>query len=131
MAARCDDTARLVPELRKASASVKLVAPERLAAAVSRYIDWEAFAYWVRPGLELGSPLPQEVVRELRRRCPGFLEVQQDKRDWQQLMSWIADQGFWHSFDTVWLHFAPRAGSPPRCGWRKWFRISEAVELGG
>jgi hypothetical protein len=94
MAARCDDTARLVPELRKASESVKLVAPERLAAAVSRYIDWEAFAYWVRPGLELGSPLPQEVVRELRRRCPGFLEVQQDKRHWQQLMSWIADQHF-------------------------------------
>jgi len=93
-AAQCDDAARLVPDLQKVSASVKLVAPERLAESVSRYIEWEAFAYWVRPGLEVGSPLPREVAGELRRRCPGFLEIQPDARDWQGLISWIADQNF-------------------------------------
>jgi hypothetical protein len=76
MAARCDETAHLLPELQKAGATAKLVALERLAEAVSSYIDWEPFAYWVRPGLELGSPLPEEVARELRRHCSGFLEVQ-------------------------------------------------------
>ena len=116
IAAQCDDTAHLLPDLQKASASVKLVVPERLAEAVSRYIDWEAFAYWVRPGLELGSPLPKEVARELRRRCPGFLEVQQGARDWQELMSWIADQNFkdaksegWFDAILIFAHRHPRA----------------------
>jgi hypothetical protein len=116
MAARCDDTAHLLPDLQKASASVKLVAPERLAEAVSRYIDWEAFAYWVRPGLELGSPLPSGVAGELRRHCPGFLGVQPEVRDGQQLMSWIADQNFndakregWFEAVLIFAHRHPRA----------------------
>lgn len=116
MAAHCDDTAHLVTELRKASASAKLVGPERLVNAVSRCIDWEAFAYWVRPGLELGSPLPQEVARELQRRCPGFLEAHPDARDWQQLMSWIVDQNFedaksegWFEAVLLFAHRHPRA----------------------
>ena len=121
MAAQCDETARLVPDLQKVGASVKLVAPERLAEAVSRYIDWEAFAYWVRPCLELGFPMPQEVACELRQRCPGFLEVRQPgARDWQQLISWIADQHFEHAKSEGWfeaiLLFAqrhPRANRTP------------------
>ena len=104
MAAGCDDTAHLVPDLQKVGASVKLVAPERLAEAVFRYIDWEAFAYWVRPCLELGFPMPQEVARELRQRCPRFLEVQQPgARDWQQLISWIADQHFEDAKSEGWF----------------------------
>lgn len=116
MAARCDDTAHRVPDLQKASGCVKLVAPERLFAAVSRYIDWEAFAYWVRPGLELGSRLPREVARELGQRCPGFLEAQVRVRDWQQLMCWIVDQNFKDARNERWLdailihaHSHPRA----------------------
>ena len=116
MAGRCDGTAHLTPALRKASAAVRLVAPERLAGAVSRYIDWEAFAYWVRPGLEVGSPVPQEVAHELRLRCPGFLAAQQCERDWQQLMSWIADQDFkevksqgWFEAILLLAHRHPRA----------------------
>lgn len=45
LAAPCDETAHLLPEVQKAAASAKLVAPERLADAVSRYIDREAFAH--------------------------------------------------------------------------------------
>jgi hypothetical protein len=116
IAAQCDETAHLLPDLRKASASVKLVAPERLGEAVSRYIDWEAFAYWVRPSLELGSPLPREVARELQHRCPGFLEVQPGARDWQELMSWIVDRHFkdakregWFDAILILAHSHPRA----------------------
>ncbi len=115
MAAQCNDTAHLVTELQKVSASVKLVAPERLAEAVSRYIDCEAFAYWVRPCLELGFPMPQEVARELRQRCPGFLEAHPDARDWQQLLSWIVDQDFedaksegWFEAVLLFAHRHPR-----------------------
>ena len=116
MAAQCDETARLLPDLRKASVSVKLVAPDRLGEAVSRYIDWEAFAYWVRPGLERGSPLPTEIAREVKRRCPGFLEIQPVARDWRELMSWIADQNFkdakregWFDAILLFTHRHPRA----------------------
>lgn len=116
MAGRCEDTAHLLPELQKASASVKLATPKRLAEAVPHYVDWEAFAYWVRPGLELGSPLPQEITRELRQRCPGFLEAHPEARDWQQFLSWIGDQNFSHAksegwFDAILLfaHRHPRA----------------------
>jgi hypothetical protein len=116
MARQCDDTAHLVPGLQKAGAPVRLVAPERLADAVSRYIDWEAFACWVRAGLERGSPVPQEVARELRQRCPGFPGEHPDARDWQQLLSWIAGEYFedaksegWFDAILLFAHRHPRA----------------------
>ena len=73
MAAQCDETAHLVARERKARASAKLVHPDRLTEAVSRYIDWEALAYWARPALERGSELPAEVVRELGTSLPWIL----------------------------------------------------------
>ena len=94
MAAQCDDTAHLLPDVRKARESTKLVAPARLAEAVSRYVDWEAFAYWARLPLELECQLPAEVASELGRRCPGFLEAQPSARGWDQLMCWIANRHF-------------------------------------
>ena len=75
LAAQCDETDHLVAGERKARASVKLVDPVRLSEAVARYIDYEGLAYWVRPALELGSELPPEVVLELERRLPGYLQA--------------------------------------------------------
>ena len=46
LAAQCDETAHLVVRERKAKSSSKLVSTDRLTEAVSRYIDWEAFAHW-------------------------------------------------------------------------------------
>ena len=76
--------------------------PERLAEAVSRYIDWEAFAYWARPGLEHKEFLVSEVVHELDARCPGFVEFnakpraadRQPPNDWDLLMLWIGEISF-------------------------------------
>ena len=94
MAAECDDTAHLVPEVRGVMEPTKRFAPDRLADAVSRYIDWEALGYWARPVLERESELPEGVAHELAQRCPGFLEVQSGARDWQRFMWWIADHYF-------------------------------------
>jgi hypothetical protein len=111
-AAQCDDTARLLPVVKKARASAKLVAPDRLADAVSRWIDWEAFAYWARAALESGSAVPKEVVLELECRCPGFLAANSDTRlhdsaneshDWHSLMYWIADHYFQDAKTEGWF----------------------------
>lgn len=112
MASQCDDTARLVTRERRARAASKLAAPGRLADAVSQYIDWEAFAYWARPALECSSPLPAEVARELKSRCPGFAgsigstrghESEATLEDWHRLMRWIADHFFQNATAEGWF----------------------------
>jgi hypothetical protein len=101
--AQCDDSAHLVPEARAARESSQRVAPEQLAEAVARYIDWEAFAYWARPALERLEQLPAEVASELEQRCPRFLAAYRyaqtsapsgTLQPWPQLMRWIADHCF-------------------------------------
>jgi len=111
-AAHCDDTAHLLPDVRKARTSAKMVAPDRLAEAVSRWIDWEAFAYWARAALESMSGIPEEVPREIGIRCPGFLASNSDTRvhdlartahDWHSLMSWIAEHYFQDAKTEGWF----------------------------
>ena len=104
-ASQCDETAYLLPAVRKQRECFKVVEPERLAQAVSNFIDCEALAYWSRPTLEAQGSLPSEVASELNSRCPGFLESS-DKdrvaggrlsRDWDRLMQWIGE----HFFDDA------------------------------
>jgi hypothetical protein len=109
-AARCDETARLVPAMRKQRECFKLVSAERLAQAVSSFIDWEAVAYWARPALDASSSLPSEVTRELVSRCPGFLDPNTKQRQakgrsadqWQRLMLWISDHFFQDAKSEGW-----------------------------
>jgi len=112
MASQCDGTAHLVHNERRARATFKLVAPDRLAVAASQYMDWEAFAYWARPALECSAQLPSEVRSELRSRCPGFLGLidsqpgqdgKASSQGWHQLMCWIADNFFRHAKDAGWF----------------------------
>ena len=112
MAAKCDETAHLMAGERKARASAKLVHPDRLTEAAARYIDCEALAYWARPALEGGSELPPEVVRELERRCPGYLDARLKAcarassggaQDWEHLMLWVGDRFFQHAKAEGWF----------------------------
>ena len=122
-AATCDESAHLLPEIRKQRECFKLVDPARLKDAVSRYIDWEAFAYWARPALE-GEFVVDEVADELTARCPGFLELNARERtrdgelpkDWQRLMFWIRDHFFqeaktegWYDAIVISASIHPRA----------------------
>jgi hypothetical protein len=111
-AAACNPFAHLTPRAREARASYKLVEPKHLSKAVARYIDWEAFAYWVRPPLEAATPPGAEVARELARRCPGFLEFNAKARkadckdspqDWHRLMGWITDHYFQQAKMEGWM----------------------------
>lgn len=112
MASQCDDTAHLVPNERRARATSKLVDPDRLAAAASQYMGWEAFAYWARPVLECPSQLPAEVASELGSRCPGFLGRIDGPRGhkgraisngWHHLMNWVAEHFFENAKAEGWF----------------------------
>lgn len=112
LASRCDETAHLTARERKARTSAKLVHPDRLAEAVASYMDWEALAYWAQPALERGSDPPAEVVRELERRCPGYLEAEHKTRTqqsgdgdehWQRLMLWVGDHFFEDAKSEGWF----------------------------
>jgi hypothetical protein len=119
-AAQCDPTANLLPSVRRALASSKKVAPEHLAAAVSRYIDWEAFAYWVRAALERSEPLPREVARGLDERCPGFLEFHgrsssEAFHPFSDLLRWIGEHFFAEAIVEGWFDaIVHLAGMHPR-----------------
>ena len=89
--------------IRKGYEAYKRVNPQRLSEAVERYIDWETFAYWTRSALEGDGKLPEVVADELRRRCPGFLEHDEQLRKtdvpgkpqaWNRLFLW----GEYHLF---------------------------------
>jgi hypothetical protein len=112
MAAHCDETAHLTARERKARASAKLVHPDRLNEAATRYMDCEALAYWARQALERGSEPPPEVVHELERRCPGYLdaelkapaqEASAATQEWQRLMLWVADHYFQDAQTEGWF----------------------------
>ncbi len=124
-AARCDETAHLLPAVRKQRACFKLVDQERLAQAVSTFMDWEALAYWARPALETSSSLPKDVAaHELNSRCPGFVEFNARERvadgrlprDWHRLVLWIGEHFFqdaktegWYEAILISAHNHPRA----------------------
>ena len=112
MAAQCDETAHLTARGRKARASAKLVHPDRLTEAATRYMDCEALAYWAQQALERGSESPPEVVHELEPRCPGYLdaglkapaqEASAATQEWQRLMLWIADHLFQDAKTEGWF----------------------------
>jgi len=65
-AGQCDDTPLLCHEIRTIMESLKGISAERLAAALDRYIDWEAFAYWSRSAIDAAGELPPEVDHELQ-----------------------------------------------------------------
>ena len=121
-AAACDESRHLLPEIRKQRECFKLVDSARLAEALSRYIDWEAFAYWARPALEHESVV-DAVVRELDARCPGFRDFNLRERtrdddlpkDWQRLMFWIRDHFFQEAKTAGWYDaIVVSAGIHPR-----------------
>lgn len=124
LAVECDETARLLPKVRKERACFKLVDPECLTQAVLRLIDWEALAYWARPALEASDSLPSEVAHEIDSRCPNFLEFNAKERvvdgrlphGWRRLMLWIGEHFFrdanaegWYDAILMSAHSHPRA----------------------
>jgi len=92
------DACEMREDKRQVIKNSRLVSPERLAAAVAEYLEWEAFTYWLRSLLETDTRLPETVTRELEQRCPGFIESDRQLRStlvlenytqrWRALLKW-------------------------------------------
>jgi len=67
-------------------------------------MEWEVFTYWLRSLLESDGKLPDGIAKELQRRCPGFLECDEElcntlspedyTRRWKALLEWGEDRFF-------------------------------------
>lgn len=65
---------------RLADDQLKLVSAERLAATITDYVEWRAFAYWVRLIVETEGCVSGEMGSLLENRCPGFLKYAEEYR---------------------------------------------------
>jgi len=115
-AEQCDDQALDECEMREEKRRlIKLsrrVGSRALHHAVTRYLDWEVFAYWARTAIEAGPPLPVLVKREVNRRCPGFLEAdaaahaagpeEEPQFRFYRLLDWIGEHEFKQAQDQGW-----------------------------
>jgi hypothetical protein len=97
----------------QAEAQIKLVNPQRLAATITDFIEWRAFAYWVRLIVESEGCISCEMQLLLRERCPGFLEAaaayrQSHHREeeflWLRLIDWIDGHVLDFAISEGWQH---------------------------
>ena len=71
---KCSELGIVRPQLRQMLQPADHISADRFTEAVDSYVDWEEFAAWARTGLEQRPEIPQLIEKELRQRCPGFLE---------------------------------------------------------
>jgi hypothetical protein len=90
----------------------------RAADVVDTYVDWLAFAQWLRPMMGGNLQLPTEVARELGRRCPEFVPAQLSRpqqESWQIFVRHIEDRFFSKGNQQCWLDYVrEKARSHPR-----------------
>jgi hypothetical protein len=105
---QCDDQVLddygIREEKRRLIELSRRVGSRALHHAVTRYLDWEVFAYWARTAIEAGPPLPVLVKREVSRRCPGFVEAdaaahaakpeEEPHFRFYRLLDWIGENEF-------------------------------------
>ncbi len=114
---QCDDEVLDVFEMRqdrrRIIKAIRAIGPERLAEAVAQYIEWEAFTYWLRSLLEADTKFPDTVAKDVQRRCPGFLERDEELRSalspedytrrWKALVEWGENRIFFEARKEGWF----------------------------
>jgi hypothetical protein len=96
-----------------AKSQLRFTNPDRLAATITDYIEWRAFAFWVRLIVETEGSASPEMKALLDERCPGFLDdVEAYRRAhprereflWLRLISWLDHHTFGFAETEGWLH---------------------------
>src|ERR1017187_5672626 len=97
----------------KAEAELKLVDSARLGIALTEFIEWRTFAYWVRLVVEIEGGVSTKMQALLDERCPGFIadlnayrESHRDEREfvWLRLIEWIDNNIFESANAEGWRH---------------------------
>src|ERR1035438_5132059 len=97
----------------KAEAELKLVDSARFSAAITEFIAWRTFAYWVRLVVEIEGGVSTKMQALLDKRCPGFIadlnayrESHRDQREfvWLRLIEWIDHRVFGSASAEGWRH---------------------------
>jgi hypothetical protein len=74
------------------------VIASRLADTADKYVDWQAFLFWLRPIMEGHKQLSVQVLAELKSRCPGFVDFsakpKATPRNWNSLKKYVEGQFF-------------------------------------
>jgi len=90
-----------------------LVAPDRLAQAITEFIEWRAFSYWVRLTVETQGFVSDSTSQILQKRCPGFLEyaaayAKEHPREpeflWLRLLEWTDEKMLNGATAEGWRH---------------------------
>lgn len=109
---RCSELGIVRPRLREVLRPADHISADHFAKVVDCCVDWDEFASWARTGLEQSAAIPQPVRRELRRRCPGFLQYDAPRRrtdppecigSWPRLVDWITSHYFSRAWRQGWL----------------------------
>lgn len=97
----------------QAEAELKNVGAERLAAALTDFIEWRAFSYWLRLCVESAGSVSDSVAAVLRERCPGFLEYAAEYAKahpgepeflWLRFLGWADETLFAGPIAENWRH---------------------------
>ena len=97
----------------KAEAERKLVDSARFGAAITEFIEWRTFAYWVRLVVEIEGGISTKMQSLLDERCPGFIAdlnvyrgSHRDEREfvWLRLVEWIDHSIFESANAEGWRH---------------------------
>ena len=107
------DECEMREEKRQLIKLMRRAGSRTLRKAVERYLEWDVFAYWARTALEASSPLPAAVQREVKQKCPGFLEADAVARAanpaeeahcrFNRMIKWIEDREFAEAQKRGWF----------------------------
>jgi hypothetical protein len=90
-----------------------LVARDILDDAVTKFIEWRAFSYWLRLSVETYGSVSDPVAAGLQKRCPGFLEYaaayagqhpSEQEFLWLRLLEWTDEKLFHTAIAEGWRH---------------------------
>src|ERR1035438_3632196 len=97
----------------KAEAELKLVDSARFGGAITEFIAWRTFAYWVRLVVEIEGAISTKMQALLDERCPSFIvalnayrETHPNEREfvWLRLIEWIDHTIFESANAEGWRH---------------------------
>src|SRR5580658_11333974 len=81
----------------------RLVARDLLDEAITKFLEWRAFSYWLRLCVEIDGTVSVSLAATLQDRCPGFLEYaaahareRPDEQEflWLRFLEWTDEKLF-------------------------------------